>query len=318
MTKTGFTSVCAAALMLCVSAASAQDAPSAPTSAGLVQAAEGRLPAFFSCLRDQDIAVVVAHRGGPRAEFPENAIATMQRTTSMAPVFVETDVQASRDGVLFMNHDPVLDRNTTGRGAIADHDWAEIQGLKQRDPTAQPSPYAPPRLADVLEWSEGRTVLLLDVKPSTNVAKVVAEVEAAGAQGRVMYLAYTVDQAQQTLEEAPMAMVAVPMLNRDYFERMKAAGLIGRHILAMVNVNSADPDLVREIAATGSIVISGSYAGADTPDALYETTAQAGLYQVMIGQGAQAIASNRPLAAAEALMSNPQYARRLATCGIAN
>lgn len=295
----------------------ARAAPSSETSStALLQAAEGRLPAFLHCLREQEIAIVGAHRGGPRAEFPENAIATMARVTTLAPVFIETDVQESRDGVLFMNHDDILDRNTTGAGRVADHDWAEISRLKQRDPTAQPTAYAPPRLSQVLQWSRGRALLLLDVKPSTEVEKVIAEVEAEGAEGRVMYLAYTADQAHRTLARAPDAVVAVPMLNRDYFDRMREAGLVGPHILGMVNVNRSDPQLVSDIAATGTIVLSGSYAGADTPDAVYESLADAPAYHAMIGRGAQMIASNRPVHAGAAMSAYPDYARRLGICAV--
>lgn len=287
-----------------------------PTSAGVLAAAEGRLPAFLTCLREQGVALLGAHRGGARAELPENAIFTMQWTTSRVPVFVETDVQESRDGVLFMNHDDVLDRNTTGQGPIADHDWAEISVLKQRDPTAQPTTYTPPRLSDVLAWSKGRSLLLLDVKPNSNVEKVIGEVEAAGAAGRVMYLAYTVEQARRTLARAPGAMVAVPMLNRAYFERMREAGIVGPHVLGMVNVVTADPQLIADITATGTFVLSGSYAGANMPDAIYETLADAPAYQAMLARGPQAIASNRPIQAGAALLALPDYVRGLQACGV--
>lgn len=301
-----------------VTASAEAPRPSPPTSAGLLAAAEGRLPAFFGCLRDHGVAMLGAHRGGARAELPENAIATMQWTSSRVPVFVEADVQESRDGVLFMNHDDVLDRNTTGRGPVAEHDWAEIAVLQQRDPTAQPTAYAPPRLSEVLAWSKGRALVLLDVKPNSNVEKVIGEVEAAGASGRVMYLAYTVDQARRTLARSPEAMVAVPMLNRAYFEQMRDAGLVGPHILGMVNIFNADPALVADIAATGSFVMSGSYAGADTPDAIYESLADAPAYQAMLTRGVHSIASNRPVQAGAALLASPAYVRGLQTCGVNN
>lgn len=95
---------------LAIAATSTTTAMATPTSAGISKAASGRLPAFLACLQKQKTAIVVAHRGGPLAEHPENAIVTFDYTTSLAPVFLEVDVQQTVDDVLFLEHDGVLER----------------------------------------------------------------------------------------------------------------------------------------------------------------------------------------------------------------
>lgn len=240
-----------AALLTVADSAHAAKPPSTPvpTSAGIVRAAEGRLPELLACLRQQQVPLVGAHRGGPLAEHPENATATFDYTTSLAPVFIETDVQQTFDGVLFMNHDGVLDRNTTGHGVIAEQPWARISQLKLRDPTGQPTEHKPQLLSDVLKWADGRVLLLLDVKPQTDADLLMAEVSRAKADGRVMFLAYTIPQAQAFRALRPNAVVALPVFDREQLAKAKAAGLVDGKLLAMVRAASAEGGLVAEIEA---------------------------------------------------------------------
>jgi glycerophosphoryl diester phosphodiesterase len=292
-------------------------AAAVPTSADIVKAADGRIPQFMSCLREQKVALVGAHRGGPLAEHPENSTVTFDFTTSLAPVFIETDVQQTFDGVLFMNHDGVLDRNTTGHGVIAEQPWARIAKLKQRDPTGQPVDQSPQTLAEVLAFAKDRVLLLLDVKPQTDASLLMAEVDKAGAAGRVMFLAYTIPQAQALRRAAPDAVLALPVFDREQLAKAKAAGLVDGKLLAMVRPGQVDATFIPELEALGATVMSGTYASAQSPDALYRTRADATLYQSFAQQGPRLIVSNRPLAAAEAMLADPTYARRLQACGVA-
>lgn len=286
------------------------------TSADLLRAADGRLPQFLACLKEHRTSVIGAHRGGPLPEHPENAIVTMTRTGNLVPVFMETDVQQSSDGVLFQNHDDVLDRNTTGKGKIADQTWAQISKLKQRDTTAAPTIYAPPLLSEVLDWAKDRSLLLLDVKPNTDPALVIGEVEKAKADGRVMYLAYTIEEAQGFRKLRPDAIVALPMFDRANLEAAKAAGLMDHRLLAMVRPAAADAAFIRDVEQSGALIMSGTYGGPKTPDAVYVTTKDAQAFQAMTKPGARFLVSNRPVEAAQALMADPAYVAKLKTCGV--
>ncbi len=71
---------------------------------------------------------VIAHRGH-KTEAPEQTIAAYRLAVELGAEMIEADVQLSRDGVLVMMHDLTLERTTSGRGRVAELDWAEIATL---------------------------------------------------------------------------------------------------------------------------------------------------------------------------------------------
>jgi len=234
---------------LAIAATSTTTAMATPTSAGISKAASGRLPAFLACLQKQKTAIVVAHRGGPLAEHPENAIVTFDYTTSLAPVFLEVDVQQTVDDVLFLEHDGVLERTTTGTGAISDKFSIEVEMVKQRDPFATPTGYTPPRLADALAWSKGRAILILDIKPRTDAALVAKEVKAAGLQASVITNVYTIKQALAVRAVLPDAVLAMA---------------IGTMTIDGVALSAGDRVLVKDQTTTSAngvyVVAAGAWA----------------------------------------------------------
>ena len=81
--------------------------------------------------------LVFAHRGGG-ALAPENTIAAFDNGLALGADGLELDVRLSRDGVVVVHHDAMLDRTTNRRGAVAAPDAASW-----REPTpviASPSP----------------------------------------------------------------------------------------------------------------------------------------------------------------------------------
>ena len=69
--------------------------------------------------------VAIAHRGSA-ASHPENTMAAFQDAVALGYDYIETDVHATRDGVLVAFHDDRLDRVTDRQGRIAELDWAEV------------------------------------------------------------------------------------------------------------------------------------------------------------------------------------------------
>jgi glycerophosphoryl diester phosphodiesterase len=98
---------------------------------------------FLDAGLDQPGAVLAfAHRGGafhPELEGLENTLTAFQLAVDLGYRYLETDVHASRDGVLLAFHDAVLDRVTQSRGAIADLDYADVAramiGEREQIPT---------------------------------------------------------------------------------------------------------------------------------------------------------------------------------------
>jgi glycerophosphoryl diester phosphodiesterase len=68
---------------------------------------------------------VYAHRGGA-ALRPENTIVSFDHGLSLGADGLELDVHLSRDGIVVVHHDPMLERTTGARGPIADRTADEL------------------------------------------------------------------------------------------------------------------------------------------------------------------------------------------------
>jgi glycerophosphoryl diester phosphodiesterase len=71
---------------------------------------------------------IIAHRGAS-GYAPENTRAAFERAIAMGADAIETDVQLTADGVLVLFHDTTVERNSNGRGPLADYTLAELRLL---------------------------------------------------------------------------------------------------------------------------------------------------------------------------------------------
>ncbi len=92
---------------------------------------------------EHDGPLPIVHRGGA-GEALENSASAFQRAVDLGYRYVETDVQATADGVLLAFHDGSLDRVTDGKGRICDLPYAQVS--KARIGGVEPIPL----LADLL------------------------------------------------------------------------------------------------------------------------------------------------------------------------
>lgn len=118
-----------------------------------------------------------AHRGGG-LEAPENSMAAFARAIDLGYRYIETDVQATRDGRLIVFHDPVLDGLTDGRGRVEDLPWDVVAQARVggREPI--------PLLDEVLEtWPDLR--LNIDPKSDRAAQALAPALRRHGALDRV-------------------------------------------------------------------------------------------------------------------------------------
>lgn len=80
---------------------------------------------------DHPQPLAFAHRGGG-LENEENTLAAFSHAASLGFRYIETDVQASRDGVPVVFHDADLARMTGEPGRIGDHDWCNLAQMRTR------------------------------------------------------------------------------------------------------------------------------------------------------------------------------------------
>ncbi len=124
----------------------------------------------------------MAHRGFSRHGL-ENTMTAFAAAVELGMTHVETDVHATRDGVVVAFHDAVLDRVSDGRGAIADLTWRELSAVRVGGAEVVP------RLADLLEsWPDLR--VNIDVKDWAAITPVADVLTRAGAIRRVCVAAF--------------------------------------------------------------------------------------------------------------------------------
>lgn len=73
--------------------------------------------------------IALAHRGGalhPDNVGIENTLSAFRQAAGLGYIYLETDVHATRDGVLVAFHDDRLDRLTDGVGTVTDLSYAEV------------------------------------------------------------------------------------------------------------------------------------------------------------------------------------------------
>ena len=117
--------------------------------------------------------LVFAHRGGS-ALAPENTIAAFDNGLALGADGLELDVHLSRDGVVVVHHDRLLDRTTALRGPIAKRSAAELRRAEV------------PTLAEVLaRYRNPRIIIEMKVNTAGLAAAVIEVVRQAGAVGRV-------------------------------------------------------------------------------------------------------------------------------------
>lgn len=125
--------------------------------------------AFFASPRP----LVFAHRGGS-ALAPENTIAAFDNGLALGADGLELDVHLSRDGVVVVHHDRLLDRTTALRGPIAERTADELRHAEV------------PALAEVIaRYRDARIIIEMKVNHPALAAATVDVVRRAGAADRV-------------------------------------------------------------------------------------------------------------------------------------
>lgn len=243
-----------------LAACSAQSTPVPP--GGPQGAASALAPAdigaLFDCLRERGHAVAAAHRGGPVPGYAENSIEGFAYTTSIVPALLEIDIARTRDDVLVLMHDDTLDRTTTGTGLVRDHTLAEVRAFQLEDETGAVLNARVPTLREALDWANGKAILELDVKRGVSYEDVVAEVRAADAMSRVIFITYSTDAAVRVHGIAPEMMLSVSIEDIAELDALEQRGVNLTRVLAWTGIETVNADLNRALAARGVEAMFGT------------------------------------------------------------
>jgi glycerophosphoryl diester phosphodiesterase len=169
----------------------------------------------FPFLDDAPVVIAFAHRGGayhPEIEGLENTLAAFRHASDLGYRYLETDVHATRDGVLLAFHDAVLDRVTDRTGAIASIEYADVRaaliGGRERVPTLA-------QLFD--EFPEAR--FNVDLKSARAIRPLVDFIAARGVRDRVLVGSFSRSHLNEfrRLTQGEVATSAHPLEVAAYF-----------------------------------------------------------------------------------------------------
>jgi len=154
---------------------------------------------------DHPRPLAFAHRGGA-ARAPENSWRAFEHAVGLGYGYLETDLQATSDGVLIAFHDRTLDRVTGRRGRIARMSYRQMSGVLV-DGT-EPIPL----LEDLLAaWPDVR--FNIDLKDSPAVQPLARVLRRTAAWDRVCVVSFSASRlwAARRVFERQVCMAASPI-----------------------------------------------------------------------------------------------------------
>jgi len=210
---------------------------------------------------------------------------------------VEFDTTLTRDGRVVLMHDQTLERTTTGRGRVADLDFAEVRHarLEARNGTVIDAP--PPTLAEALN-AAGRAgvIAAIDLKPAEEAAilslarAVIEDVRAARAADRVVLITYSPEIARALAALAPEMMISAVLNDVAGLE-----GLNPAHVLAWTSTPATA--LRRALAERGVEAQVGTLGAPGLRlDDVFAEDGDVSEYRALHAQGAVVFATDTPLA----------------------
>lgn len=125
---------------------------------------------------------VIAH-AACKGHAPENTLAGVRAALELGVDGMEVDVHATADGVPILIHDPMADRTTDGQGDVTKMTLAQVKkldaGARQFEGRFAGEPV--PTLAEALELTRGRALMVLEIKQPDIEDQVLRVVRDLGA-----------------------------------------------------------------------------------------------------------------------------------------
>lgn len=201
---------------------------------------------------------VIAHRGASSAA-PENTLVSDEVARRGGAVWIENDVQPSKDGVPYIVHDTTVDRTTDGTGPVRSLTAAQLDALDAGSWFA-PS-YAGTRVptlaAQLADLKERGGKLLLEIKgrhSRAEVARIVREIRAQDMTDRVFVQSFDIPSLRYARQLAPELPLGLLRATLDADPVTLARDL---HLAAYNVADTAlttRPDVVAELHAAGVAV----------------------------------------------------------------
>lgn len=234
--------------------------------------------------------LISAHRGGPEAGYPENAIETFEYQSRHQPLIIECDIRMTRDSVLILMHDETLDRTSTGKGKVMDYSAAELKELWLKDQESESTNFKIPTLEEALKWGKGRVIFTLDVKRGVPYKKVVEAIQQIQAQSYSVVITYNADQALEVFRLDPDLMISASIGSASDLLRLNDRNIPDNRLVAFVGTREVDEATYDLLHGHGIMCILGTMGNLDN-QALRRGPE---VYRGLIERGADILSTDRP------------------------
>ncbi len=191
------------------------------------------LQEYFRYSPEKDI-IISGHRGGMMEGYPENCIASCEKTLSLMPSFFEVDPRLTKDSVLVLMHDATIDRTTNGRGKVSDYTYGELKQFRLKDRQGNVTPYKILTLDELLEWGRDKTVFNFDNK---NVPWQLYSDNLKGKWSRYHNIMLSVRSLEEALfyyERNGNVVLCCEISNMEMYEKYRDSGIPWDRIVAYV------------------------------------------------------------------------------------
>lgn len=241
--------------------------------------------------------MVSAHRGGAYPGFPENSLAAMKNVLKYTPAIIEFDVAITKDSVLVLMHDNIVDRTTNGEGPVSSLTFEEIRELKLVDIEGQVTDYLVPTLEEVLEWGRGKVLFTVDVKREVPFEMVVESIEKLNAEPYAAVITYNLEDAEKLHFLNSELMLSVTVRNDEELERLEKSTIQLNRVIAFTGTSARPTGMNDLLHQRGVFAILGVMGNLDK-----SAEARGGrIYSGLIQGGADILATDRPIEAAESI-----------------
>lgn len=245
---------------------------------------------YFSYSIDR-IPLISTHRGGGYdAGFPEENIVTFENTLKNTPTTLEIDPRYTKDSIVILEHDPTLDRATTGKGKVSDYTWDELKKLNLKDKAGNITPYHINTLDEVLDWVKGKTVVLMDKKdvPWNVLEKKIRDHK---AEANAMVLVHDIEDAQHYYNANKNIMLEVEVFDKARVLELDKSGVPWKNILAYVGFSKPDnKELFDMIHQRGAMCLFKAGRIADKEFVKGKTD----VYDILVQNGIDVVEPNLP------------------------
>jgi glycerophosphoryl diester phosphodiesterase len=169
--------------------------------------------------------LVIGHRGGSDANYPENSFSLFDFTTdegTNSSIGLEIDIRKSASGSLYLMHDPTVNRTTNGTGDITLLEDTYLNELFLKDAQGQLRDQKIPLFADLLmKYQSKPVVLMLDIKGPI-IEEVLHLVQQYEMEKQCIILTFKPENTQTALKLSKNAMITTLITSEKDFQALTA------------------------------------------------------------------------------------------------